>query len=296
MHHTHKHRLTTITFLLICAALTAWLASSDAAAGGHRQAKPREPVNFDPGLRSDATGTVLVTGANRGIGLAMVKNYASRGWTVIATARKPEQADELNALAAANDNVTVERMDLLDHAGIDALAAKLRDVPIDVLLNNAAILGDADSQDFGDYDYDLMARVFAVNVAGTMKMTEAFIDHVAASEQKKVVAITSTQGSITALRDPLIPFYKLSKTALNMGMSSIAKNVKRRKITVALVSPGAVDTRMMDAALGHAGMKKTPGFLITPAESAEAVINVIDQYELKHTGVFMAHTGEMLPW
>ncbi len=271
------------------------LAADPAPAGGHQQRKPKEAVQFDPELRSEATGTVLVTGANRGIGLAMVRNYAERGWTVIATARKPEKADELNAIAAANDNVTVERMDLLDHAGIDALAEKLRDVKIDVLLNNAAILGDADRQDFGSYDYELMETIFAVNVAGTMKMAEAFTDHVAASDQKKIVAITSVQGSIGLLRDPMIPFYKMSKTALNMGMSSIATIVKRKGITVALISPGAVDTRMMEEALGHAGMKNR-SWLITPAESAEAVINVIDQYELKYTGRFLAHTGEELPW
>ncbi len=168
-------------------------------------------------------------------------------------------------------------------------------VKIDVLLNNAAILGDADRQDFGSYDYDLMETIFAVNVAGTMKMAEAFTDHVAASEQKKIVAITSVQGSIGLLRDPMIPFYKMSKTALNMGMSSIATIVKRKGITVALISPGAVDTRMMEEALGHAGMKNR-SWLITPAESAEGVINVIDQYELKYSGRFMAHTGEELPW
>ncbi len=117
-----------IRLLTAFALLSAMLLAADPApAGGHQQRKPKEAVQFDPELRSEATGTVLVTGANRGIGLAMVRNYAERGWTVIATARKPEKADELNAIAAANDNVTVERMDLLDHAGIDALAEKLRE-------------------------------------------------------------------------------------------------------------------------------------------------------------------------
>jgi len=280
---------------LLAAGLLSTAAPVDALAGAHTTKKPQSAVSFDPALRSDAVGTVLVTGANRGIGLALAKNYAARGWTVIATARSPQRADELNALAAENDRVSVERMDLLDHAGIDALAKKLQDVAIDVLLNNAAILGDAGKQDFGNYDYDLLANVLAVNVAGTMKMTEAFIDNVAASNMKKVVAITSTQGSIGSLRDPMVPFYKLSKTAINMGMSSIARNVKRNKVTVALVSPGAVDTRMMNAALEHAHMKNA-NFLISTADSAEAVINIIDQYELKYTGYFMSHTGKRLPW
>ena len=293
MPFTPSYRLLRTTALTALCMLVS-VAMTPALAGSHRSVAPEDLV-FDPAKRSGITGTVLVTGANRGIGLALVKNYAERGWTVIGTARKPEKADELNALADANDKVSVERMDLLDHDSIDALADKLRDVPIDVLLNNAAIMGDADKQDLGGYDYDELAKVLAVNVTGTLKMTEAFIDHVAASEQKKIVGVTSVQGSIDMLRDPLIPFYKMSKTALNMGMSSIAKILKRKKITVALISPGAVDTRMMNAALDHSGYKG-PNFMITTAESAEAVINVIDQYERKHTGMFLAHTGVELPW
>ncbi len=291
---TPLKRLFSIVPLTAIALLAAALPTQTALAGGHTGGAAPDRL-FDPAKRSELRGTVLVTGANRGIGLALAKNYAERGWTVIATARSPGKADDLNALAATNDNVTVERMDLLDHASIDALAAKLRDVPIDVLLNNAAIMGDAAVQDFGKYDYEEMAKVFAVNVAGTLKMTEAFVDHVAASDQKKIVGITSVQGSIGSLRDPLIPFYKMSKTALNMGMSSVAKIVKRKKITIALISPGAVDTRMMNAALEHANYQGK-SFMITTAESAEAVINVIDQYERKHSGMFLAHTGEVLPW
>ena len=293
----HTNRTLHFFIRLISLSLIAGLMTTTVFAGGHtgNSSSKSSALTFNPELRSDLTGTVLVTGANRGIGLALARNYAERGWKVIATARKPERADELNELAAANDDVTVEQMDLLDHAGIDTLAEKLRDVPIDVLLNNAAIMGDADDQDFGSYNYDTLMNVLAVNVAGTLKMTEAFVDHVAASNHKKVVGITSVQGSIASLRDPLIPFYKMSKTALNMGMKSVAKQVKRKKITIALISPGAVDTRMMNAALDHANYKGK-SFMITTAQSAEAVINVIDQYELKHTGAFMAHTGEELPW
>lgn len=289
---TRPHPMAWLTVLLM---LTSTFFGGLALAGGHTApAKKTEPVQLDPTKRSDVTGTVLVTGANRGIGLRLATNYAERGWTVIATARKPEQADELNALADTNPKVSVVRMDLLDHAGIDALAEELSDVPIDVLLNNAAMLGDPATQDFGALDYEVMARVYAVNTVGTMKMTEAFIDNVMASDQKKVVAITSLQASIGSLRDPLIPFYKMSKTALNMGMKSISRRLKSKKVTVALISPGAVDTQMMNAALDHANFKGN--FLITPEESAEAVINVIDQYDLKMTGTFMSHRGDVIPW
>ncbi|MCP4001913.1 MAG: SDR family oxidoreductase [Gammaproteobacteria bacterium] len=284
-----------LALVALLTVLTSLALPDSSFAGGHNKApKTKKPVQLDPTLRSDITGTVLITGANRGIGLQLATNYAKRGWTVIATARKPKKADDLNALAKAHENVSVEYMDLLDHKGIDKLANKLKDIPIDVLLNNAAMLGDPAEQDFGTLDYKLMQQIYAVNTVGTMKMSEAFFEHVAASEQKKIVAITSLQASIGAMREPLIPFYKMSKTALNMGMKSTSKRVKRKKVTVALISPGAVDTRMMNSALDHAGVKGN--FLITPQESAEAVINIIDQYNLKMTGTFMSHRGDVIPW
>jgi NAD(P)-dependent dehydrogenase (short-subunit alcohol dehydrogenase family) len=281
--------------LLLMAILSVTISPAASAGGHNKKTKETQVIQLDPAQRSEITGTVLVTGSNRGIGLELTRNYAERGWTVIATARKPDKADELNAIAKEYPRVTIEQLDLLDHDRIDTLADKYKDTPIDVLLNNAAMLGDPAAQDFGALDYELMQRVYAVNTVGTMKMAEAFFEHVAASEQKKIVAITSLQASIGELRDPLIPFYKMSKAALNMGMKSTAKRVKRKKVTVALISPGAVDTQMMNSALGHAGLKNA-NFLITPQESAEAVINVIDQYDLKMTGTFMSHRGDVIPW
>ncbi len=287
------------THLISVTAAVAFLSASlhpaEGFAGGHTgPTTTSNQILLDPELRSEKTGTVLVTGANRGIGLRLAANYAERGWTVIATARSPEKADDLNALAEKYSNLRVVPMDLTDHAGIDKLAQDLKDVPIDVLLNNAATMGDPAKQDFGTYDYEVMAQVYAVNTIGTLKMTEAFFDNVMASNQKKIVAITSLQASIGSLRDPFIPFYKMSKTALNMGMKSISRRVKSKKITVALISPGAVDTDMMNAALDHANFKGN--FLITPEESAEAVINIIDQFNLDLTGTFISHRGEVIPW
>ena len=281
---------------LITSLLLAMMALPGVlVAGGHNQSWPAKPdIQLDPELRSDVTGTVLVTGANRGIGLQLATNYAKRGWTVIATARKPAKATELNALAAEYPNVSVEYLDLTDHKGIDKLAKQLKGVPIDVLLNNAAMLGDPALQDYGNFNYEEMQRVYEVNTVGTMKMSEAFYDNVLISDQKKIVAVTSLQGSIAGARDPLIPFYKMSKTALNMGMMNISRRVKSKKITVVLISPGAVDTEMMNSALDHAGFKGN--FLITPEESAEAVINIIDQYNFDMSGTFMSHRGDVIPW
>jgi NAD(P)-dependent dehydrogenase (short-subunit alcohol dehydrogenase family) len=283
-----------LTLVMAAAILLVGALADPALAGGHTgPKKPKAEIQLDPDQRSDITGTVLVTGANRGIGLALARNYAKRGWTVIATARKPEKADDLNALAADFDSVTVERMDLSDLDGIDALAQRLADTPIDVVLNNAAMLGEPDDQLLGNLDYALMRRVFDVNVVGTEKMVESFIPHVEKSTQKKFVAITSTQGSISSVRGPGLLFYNMSKAALNMVMRSNSRALKSKGITVALVSPGAVDTDMMNLALSRAGVKFK---LLTPEQSAEAVINVIDQYDLKMTGSFMSHRGKEIPW
>jgi NAD(P)-dependent dehydrogenase (short-subunit alcohol dehydrogenase family) len=287
----YSRRAFALVAALICLSLGA---NSPAYAGGHTGAKkPKAEIQLDADKRTDITGTVLVTGANRGIGLELTRNYAERGWTVIATARKPAKADELNAIAAKHENVTVEQMDLLDLDGIDALATRLKDVPIDVLLNNAAMLGEPNDQVLGNLDYSLMTRVFNVNVVGTLKMVETLLPNVEKSAQKKIVAITSTQGSISSVRGPSLVFYNTSKAALNMVMKSNARALKKKGVTVALVSPGAVDTDMMNLALDRAGVTFK---LLTPQQSAEAVINVIDQYGLDLTGTFMSHTGTEIPW
>ena len=238
-------------------------------------------------------GTVLITGSNRGIGLELARWYAKQDWSVIATARKPDKATALQAIAAEYPKVTIDQLDLLDFDMIDKLAAKLAGQPIDVLLNNAAILGEPNDQNFGSMDFDLLTRIMATNVNGPMKMAEAFIDHVEASEQKKIVAITSAQGSISSLRSPSIAFYNMSKAALNMGMKSNSRALKKRGVTVALISPGAVDTDMMNLALDRAGVSFK---LLTAAQSANLVATVIGNYGLDRTGTFVSHKDEVIPW
>jgi NAD(P)-dependent dehydrogenase (short-subunit alcohol dehydrogenase family) len=240
-----------------------------------------------------ASPTVLITGANRGIGLELARNYAQQDWQVYATARRPEEADDLQTIAARHPKLRIEQLDVLDHKMIDALAKKLGGQAIDVLLNNAAILGEPDDQKFGVRDYELLNRIMATNVTGPLKMTEAFVEHVARSDQKRIVAITSAQGSITTLRSSSIVFYNMSKAALNMGMRSNAFELKPRGITVALISPGAVDTGMMQLALERAGVKFP---LLAPADSAAMVIDVISKYEFERTGTFLSHEGTVIPW
>ena len=157
----------------------------EAVAGGHL-GKPVKMTAADKMARPLTAGSrVLVTGANRGLGFEFTRQYAERGAKIIATARKPDQADALNALAANNDDITVEKLDVTDHDNIEALAEKYVDVPIDILLNNAGIGGGIENQLFGKMDYATFDQVMAVNVKGPIKMCEAFRKNVEASELKK---------------------------------------------------------------------------------------------------------------
>ena len=237
--------------------------------------------------RAASPPTVLITGASRGIGLELARQYAERGWNVIATARKDSEAADLKAIAAAHPNLTIELLDVGDPAQIDQLAAKYKGKPIDVLLNNAGISGGTDGTKFGQLKYDVYEQVHAVNVLGPLKMAEAFVENVAASEQKKIISISSTQGSISRSTGGSY-FYRSSKAALNMVMRSLAIDLKPRGITVGLVSPGFVKTDFT------AGIDLP--MMITPQQSAAAVIKVIDRYDLAKTGTFMRHTGEEEPW
>ena len=233
--------------------------------------------------------TVLITGTSRGIGLALTQQYAERGWNVIATARDPAGAPALQAIAKDHRNVVLEPLDVTSHAQIDALAAKYRGRPIDVLLNNAGISGGDDMGTFGHLDYAVYDRVHATNVLGPLKMAEAFLPNVAASQQKKIINISSTEGSLSLVKGRGGSyFYRSSKAALNMVMRSLAIDLRPQGITVGLVSPGFVKddfTRGIDLPI-----------MITPQQSAAAVIKVIDGYDLAKSGTFLRHTGEEAPW
>ena len=238
------------------------------------------------GFAADAP-TVLITGASRGIGLELARQYAERGWQVIATCRTPGEATALSAIAKQHSGVTVEALDVTNHAQIAALAAKYQGKPVDVLLNNAGISGGSEAGTFGKLDYDVYNTVHAVNVVGPLNMTEAFLPNVESSQQKKIISITSTQGSISRSTGGGY-FYRSSKAALNMVMHSLAIDLKPKGITVGLVSPGFVRTDF------------TKGIdlpmMITAEQSATAVIKVIDGYDLAMTGKFMRHTGEEAAW
>jgi len=245
------------------------------------------PVVQAGGHETQVTPTVLVTGANRGIGFEFTKQYAERGWNVIATARKPSKADDLKALADQYDGIQIETLDVTKDKQIERLAKKYEGQPIDILINNAGIGGGGENQFFGRLKYDVFEDVMDVNALGPIKMAEAFLPHIESSTQKKIITVSSSQGSITQVNVGMLYFYRASKSALNMMMRNLSFQLKGRGITVGMVAPGATDTDFMK------GVKIPLG---KPSERVAGMIAVIDDMNVENTGSFIEWTGNELPW
>lgn len=250
--------------------------------------------------------TVLITGSNRGIGFELATQFAAQGWDVIATSRSPHDDTALQALAAENENVDVEYLDLADHAGIDALAEKLTGTAIDVLINNAATSGGVFTDQFGSLNYAAVSELFDVNAIGALKISEAFVGHVAASERKLIITLNGEGGSIGQTRGGTYLF-GASKAALNMVMRKLSTDMKERGITVGLVTPGFVDT--MGFADGTFSPERQPDFVwlydlyqkgfAKPVATEEAVARLIPfilAITPDQSGVWLNLEGDVVPW
>jgi NAD(P)-dependent dehydrogenase (short-subunit alcohol dehydrogenase family) len=239
--------------------------------------------------------TVLITGANSGIGLEFTRQYAAKGWTVIATHRHDGVPKTLAEVMAKHKNVRAERMDVSSYDEIKALAAKLKGEPIDVLINNAGLYadpeGNRDSQVFGSLKYSLHDDFMAVNVRGALMVAETFQPNVAASKQKKIVSISSTNGSLTEqLAGDHGIWYRSSKAALNRAMQLVARNQEPKGVIVALLHPGTVRTERL-----RGRNDNVPGAIDTP-DSVRYMIATIDKLTLKDAGRFMNYDGTDAPW
>jgi NAD(P)-dependent dehydrogenase (short-subunit alcohol dehydrogenase family) len=269
----------------------ATLVSSPAEAGAHAM-KPVTLTEEDKLAKQVGEGAqILVTGANRGLGLEFTRQYAERGCRIIATARKPEAADALNALAAANKNIIVEQLDVTDHARIEELGVKYQETAIDLLLNNAGIGGGIENQMFGRMNYEVLQKVMDVNVAGPMKMCETFYKNVGASNLKKMVSVSSSQGSISSVKSPLLYWYRSSKSALNMQMVNLSFQLRKKKIIVGLVTPGATATDFIPEQF-----RKVIKGIQTPEQATKDMIRNIDRFSVANTGTFFDYTGDVVPW
>ena len=224
--------------------------------------------------------TVLVTGASRGIGREFCRQYAADGWRVLATMRDPDSAPPFD-----REGIERYRLDVGDRARILELARELEGTAIDLLVNNAGMWGGDEAEGFGRCSDALWMEELRVHVLGTMAMCEAFAPHVAASEQKWIVQISSGNGSLGREDNSSTYPYNSTKAALNMITRGMAFDLRGRGITVIALSPGYVATDMSG-----------PDADLTPEESVSAMRTLIERLGPDDSGGFRRYTGEIYPW
>jgi NAD(P)-dependent dehydrogenase (short-subunit alcohol dehydrogenase family) len=224
--------------------------------------------------------TVLITGAARGLGLDFTRQYAAKGWKVLACARKPD------GLKGIKGDIHHHTLEVTDYKAVKALARELSGEAIDVLICNAGVGGDREQrgQVLGALDADEMRRIFEINTLAPLMMAEAFVEHVARSRQKKLIAITSILGSLANNNGGRYA-YRASKTALNMEWSCLAKELAGRGVICVALHPGWVQTDM-------GGSTAT----LTIEQSVPSMVKVIDALRPSDNGRYVSYDGSELPW
>jgi NAD(P)-dependent dehydrogenase (short-subunit alcohol dehydrogenase family) len=254
---------------LAAVALTAFLIGTPLRAGAQSVG--------DTAVEAD-TGTVLITGANRGIGLELARQYSAAGWQVIGTARRPDSADALRATDAE-----VLQLDVTDQDSVDQLARDLADRPIDILINNAGIqplMWKLDDVDIGEFE-----RALKVNTIGPVRVVRALMPNLRSGERRKIVNITTNLGSIAGNTDGGFYAYRESKAALNMFTRSLAAELGPEGFVCIALHPGWVRTDL--------GGPDAP---LNVTESVTGMRRVIDSLVPADNGSFRTHSGESMDW
>lgn len=234
--------------------------------------------------------TVFITGSNRGLGLEFARQYAGQGWNVIATCRNPADATELQDLARDNERVVIYQLDVTRDEQVSQVASAVGDQPIDVLLNNAGIYGNLQGQTWGTLDFEEGLKVFDVNSLGGLRVSQALMDNVLASQQKKIISLgggmgTQTIGSMFGGHY----FMKMSKAAHLIAMGTLQTEFKKQGVLITMISPGRVDTQLMRDS-GWTGKS-------IPAEvSAAGVIERIALLDEATAGRLINMEGQATPW
>ena len=227
---------------------------------------------------ADATGTVLITGANRGIGLELARQYSEDGWHVIGTARRPDAAKDLLDLG-----VQVVQLDVTDQESVSRLSAELGDQAIDVLINNAGVLTMVRS--ISAIDFEVFNHLIAVNTVGPIRVTQALLPNLRAGETRKVINISSVAGSIAGKTNGGPYGYSESKAALNMFTRSLAGELRADGFICMVIHPGWVQTDMGGA-----------NAAVTVENSASGIRNVVANLTAEDNGEFLTFEGQRLPW
>ncbi len=225
---------------------------------------------------------VLITGANRGIGLQFTRRFLADGWQVIACCRDPEQATELQSLKAEHLSLDIRALDVTDYAAMAQLSAQLKDHKIDILLSNAGTYGP--STRFGQVDVSDWRRVFEVNTIAPLKLAELFVEQVAASQLKLIAMLSSKMGSIDDNGSGGGYIYRSSKTALNQVVKSLSIDLADRGISVVALHPGWVQTDM-------GGMNAETTVTDSVSGMRKSLLNASER-----SGQFIDLDGSNIPW
>jgi len=225
--------------------------------------------------------TLLITGANRGLGLEFAQQYAARGWRVHAACREPVMATALKALAG---DVNIHRLDVAMPNQALELARSLAGEAIDLLVNNAGISAN-EKTSLGDIDYAQWERLMRVNAFGPLRVADAFAPHVAASSRRIMLFMSSRAGSITDNLAGGRYLYRSSKAALNAVVKSLAIDLIPKRVICVAVHPGWARTDMGG-----------PGAPIETAAAVSALRGLVDRLEPHHNGRFLNYDGQELRW
>lgn len=229
--------------------------------------------------------TVVISGANRGLGLEFARQYAARGARVFAGAREPARASELNAAATASDGrLTVHKLDVGSDASVSAFAAVVDSEPVDVLIANAGVFGGDRQHRLGDVSAAEFLDTLNVNTVGPVRLADALIRNLRAGRDKKLIAVTSGMGSIAETGGGYLG-YRASKAGLNMVWATLAKDLAEDGIVCVPMSPGWAKTDM-----GGEGAPQEVD------DTVRQMIARIDGYGPEHSGRFLGFSGREVPW
>ncbi len=238
--------------------------------------------------------SVLITGANRGLGLEFCRQYLADGWDVHACCRNPESAADLIAAGAEGSGALhLHRMDIGDEAQVSAVAQELAGTPLDMLINNAGIADGyghgvyegKDDLDLRNYDFDFWEEMMRINTVAPIKVISAFLDNIRAGEQKKIASLSSGLGSITNLAWAGKYGYCSSKAGLNMACKGVSEWLKEEGIVVIAISPGWTRTEMGG-----------PDAVNSVEDSVSGMRKVLGGLTMAETGRFWNFDGAELPW
>lgn len=224
--------------------------------------------------------TVLITGANRGIGLGLVKHYLSQGWQVHATYR--QQAHSKALLELESEHLFCHPLEVTDYQEVTLMAARLP--AIDLLINNAGYYGPK-GYGFGNTDVEEWRKVFEVNTIAPLKLVEALYPNLQQGQLKKIACLSSKVGSMTENTSGGGYIYRSSKAALNSVVKSLSNDLVNQGYTVLALHPGWVQTEMGG-----------PNALISTDKSALGLASVIEQSSPSNSGQFINFDGALLPW